>query len=84
MLKRETVERAFQAAMNITAQGTSKSDLGYGPPFGPPWFIIDTSTAEPEVNHHGECLEVLEDVVGLGKVLMHHRINRMMQILGDN
>ena len=40
----------------ICVQGTSEHPEGYGPPYGPPWFVIDAATAEPEVNWPGELL----------------------------
>ena len=35
--------------------GTTDDKLG-GPPYRMPWFVIDTSFAEPEVNWPGELL----------------------------
>lgn len=57
LLDNETLLAATTAALNaawaIEMRGTptGKSD---GPPYGPPWTIIDTSRAEPEVNWPGD------------------------------
>lgn len=59
------------AIFAIRAEGTSES--GYGPPYGPPWHIIDTSKAEPEVNWPGELLATIEDVSHVSEALLTHR-----------
>jgi hypothetical protein len=65
VLSGEVTEEMAAAALRkvdaIVAEGTSKSPTGFGPPFGGPWFIIDTTTAEPDVNWPGELIEQLDD-----------------------
>jgi hypothetical protein len=60
-----TVERVATAAMEAfrryQVEGTSESEDGYGPPYRAPWFLIDTSTAEPEVNWPGQMVAEFQD-----------------------
>lgn len=70
----EQVERALRKVFVIQAEGTSQSESGYGAPYGPPFFIIDTSTAEPEVNWPGELIEQVDAVSEVGKRLHAARV----------
>ena len=45
-----------EAFQRIVVQGSSDNAEGYGPPYGPPWFVIDASTSEPEVNWPGDLI----------------------------
>ena len=80
-ISREKLERAYKAAQNIVADGTSEHESGYGPPYGPPFFITDTSSAEPEVNHRGELIETVKEIGQVSRRLLKARIDRMMEIL---
>lgn len=52
--RRQRCIDAFRAAQyRWHVEGTSQAPGGYGPPFSGPWFLIDTSTAEPEVGWAG-------------------------------
>jgi hypothetical protein len=46
------------AFRRISVIGTSASPEGYGPPYKDPWFVVDTSTAEHEVNWWGDLISV--------------------------
>ena len=53
----ERVKEAIKEALSrYCVLGTSDGFLG-DPPFRAPWFLIDGSTAEPEVNWPGELIE---------------------------
>ena len=45
-----------EAFIRYYVEGTSDDDL-YSPPSRAPWHLIDTSTAEPEVNWPGELIQ---------------------------
>lgn len=70
----EAVEKMLRSVFAITAEGTSQSESGYGAPYGPPFFIVDTSTAEPEVNWPGELIEQVDDIGEVGKRLHAARV----------
>ncbi len=53
MIDHAALKVAFQ---RFTIAGTSENPDGHGPPFTAPWFLIDASTSEPEVNWPGEML----------------------------
>lgn len=74
MIDRDLIHRAFRAALDVRAQPGNGSA-------GPPWDIVDTSTAEPEINWPGEFLEEVTNAGQVGKRLMHHRLNCMMQVI---
>lgn len=78
---REQLGTAFEAALSIEALGTSDNPLGYGPPYKAPWFIIDTSTAEPEVNWPGELIEEVAEVDRVGKALRRAQVDRLLALL---
>ena len=57
----EAVARAIrEAAGQYYVSGTSKND-NYLPPFIAPWYVIDGSTAEPDVNWPGELIASYDD-----------------------
>ncbi len=61
MTKLEKVARAIhEAGRRYFVQGTSSND-DYLPPWEAPWFLIDTFTAEPEVNWPGELIAEYDD-----------------------
>jgi hypothetical protein len=64
------VEAMLDAALNIRAEGMR---LNNGT-FGPPWEIIDTSTAEPEVNWPGEWLDETNDPGEVRALLRKHMV----------
>src|SRR5690606_12811030 len=70
----EMVERALDAALSIQAIGTSACPSGYGPPFIAPWYIVDTSTADYEVNYPGDLIEQVDAVGDVGKRLKVARV----------
>ena len=45
-----------EAFQRIVLQGTSDNPEGYGPPFKAPWFVIDSSKADPDVGWPGELI----------------------------
>ena len=74
-------ERALNAVFSITAIGTSENPLGYGPPYRAPWFIIDKSTAEPDVNWPGELIEEVNEPGQVHKALRRARIAALIAAL---
>jgi hypothetical protein len=54
----QAIKEAFQ---RYAVHGTSDNPSGYGPPYRAPWFLIDVSTAEPEVNWPGELIGEFTD-----------------------
>lgn len=53
----DTIVQAFrEASGRYRVEGTTDSEFGE-PPYRAPWFLIDQSTAEPEVNWPGELIE---------------------------
>ncbi len=79
-------ERIREAWHRYEVEGTSGNEKGYGPPYYPPWFLIDKSTAEPDVNWPGELLGEYRDFkeahkerlrivarAALASVLAHHQ-----------
>ena len=53
----ERVKEAIKEALSrYCVLGTSENGY-YDPPFCAPWFLIDGSTAEPEVNWPGELIQ---------------------------
>lgn len=52
----ERMAKAHEDAFaRYRVEGTTDDEFG-GPPYRAPWFLIDTSTAEPEVNWPGELV----------------------------
>ena len=49
-------ERVKYEYRRYDIKGASENDRGYGPPYNAPWFLIDASRSEPEVNHPGELV----------------------------
>ncbi len=53
----EAATRAIKEAFSrYYVEGTSDNDL-HSPPYRAPWYLIDTSTAEPDVNWPGELIQ---------------------------
>lgn len=48
---------------------------------GPPWFIVDHSTAEPEVGHPGDLIEEVQE--NPGKALQRARIEVLQAALAS-
>ena len=59
-MNREALEAATRAIKEAFSryyvEGTSDNDL-HSPPYHAPWYLIDTSTTEPEVNWPGELIQ---------------------------
>lgn len=73
-LTNEQAEKVLDAMMSIAVESTSDNPSGYGPPFKAPWFIIDTRTAEPEVNWRGELIEQVDEPGKVHEALRRARI----------
>ncbi|TIX28892.1 hypothetical protein [Mesorhizobium sp.] len=80
-VEEDAAKRALGRVFAIQAEGTSQNETGYGAPFGPPFFIIDTSRAEPEVNWPGELIEQVDEVGEVGKRLNAARVAALLAAL---
>jgi hypothetical protein len=77
------VARAVEdAEMRYVIQGTSETEGGYGPPFGPPWQLVDAATSEPEVNWPGRLIAEADDLKTL-KAERHRPIVRAALAAAD-
>lgn len=73
--------KMLDAALSIKVEGTSQHQSGFGPPYKAPWFIIDASSAEPEVNWPGALIEEIHFSDRIRPALKEARAKAMQAVL---